>query len=135
MKRISPVILAIVLLACTKQAPAPSGAKPTTAAAIVEVSGGKQSGGLGAPLSDPIVVQVNDAQGTAVQGALVAVRLPSGAVADPASGVTDSSGQFTTTVSAPGVSGHFQVVATSTDASGKPMEIKLDEIGDRKSVV
>ena len=129
MKRISPVILAIVLLACTKQAPAPSGAKPTTGTAIVEVSGGKQSGGLGAPLSDPIVVQVNDAQGTAVQGALVAVRLPSGAVADPASGVTDSSGQFTTTVSAPGVSGHFQVVATSTDASGKSMEIKLDEIG------
>jgi cytochrome c553 len=129
MKRTSPLLFALLLVACTKQAPAPNGAKATTANAIVEVSGGKQSGRLGAPLPDPIVVQVNDAQGAAVQGALVAVSVPSGATADPASGVTDSSGQFTSTVSAPGVSGHFQVVTATSDASGKPIELKLDEIG------
>lgn len=129
MKRISPLVFAILLVACTRQAPAPAGAKPTTASAIMEVSGGKQSGRLGAPLADPIVVQVNDAQGAAVQGALVAVTLQSGATADPSNGVTDSSGQFTSTISAPGVSGHFQVVATSSDANGKPIELKLDEIG------
>lgn len=129
MKRISSMLFAILLVACTKQAPAPTGGKPTTAGAIVEVSGGKQTGRLGAPLADPIVVQVNDSQGAAVQGALVAVTVPSGATTDPASGVTDSSGQFTSTVSAPGVSGHFQVVASTSDASGKAVELNLDEIG------
>ena len=46
--------------------------KPTAfGAAIVESSGGKQVAQTGALLPQPIVVQVNDEQGTAVAGALV----------------------------------------------------------------
>ena len=39
-------------------------------AAITEVGGGKQVAGIGAPLDQPVVVQVNDAQGSPVAGAL-----------------------------------------------------------------
>ncbi len=129
MKRILPILLLLCCVGCTKHTTAPGSAKPTNAAAIVEVSGGKQAGRLGAPLDQPVVVQVNDAQGNAVEGASVSVATSTGASADPATGVTDSSGQFTTTVSAPGVAGHFQVIATTTDAGGKPVQLTLDEIG------
>lgn len=127
-RRLSPLLLLAILSACTKHPPNPAAPKPSSmASAIVEVSGGKQVGRVGTPLDQPIVVQVNDEKGTAVQGAFVAITGPAGS-ADPMSGVTDSSGQFTSTVSAPGVSGHFQVVATTTGAGGKAVELKLDEI-------
>jgi mono/diheme cytochrome c family protein len=79
-------------------------------------------------LDQPIVVQVNDPQGTAVQGASVTLNIPSGAAAEPASGITDSSGQFTSTISAPGISGHFFVIAATAAPSGKKTELRLDEI-------
>lgn len=130
MKRIlSPLLLLAFLSACTKHPAIPVAAKPSgTPSAIVEVSGGKQVARLGAPLDQPVVFQVNDGKGTAVQGAFVAITGTAGSVADPMSGVTDSSGQFTSNVSAPGVSGHFQVVATTTGSGGKVVELKLDEI-------
>jgi hypothetical protein len=112
-----------------KHTTVPTAAKPTNAATIVEISGGKQAGRLGAPLDQPVVVQVNDAQGNAVEGASVTMTASTGASAEPATGVTDSSGQFTTTVSVPGVTGHFQVTATTLDTTGKPVPLTLDEIG------
>jgi mono/diheme cytochrome c family protein len=128
-KKLAPLFVAFLLVACMKHAGPPStAAKPTAANAIVEVSGGKQAGSLGASLNDPVVVQVNDAQGNAVQDALVTVTASSGATASPPSGLTDSSGQFTSVVSAPGVSGHFQVTAATTAVRGKSVELKLDEI-------
>lgn len=128
-RRLSPLLLLAILSACTTHPPTPAAAKPSSIpSAIVEVSGGKQVGGLGAPLDQPIVVQVNDEKGTAVQGAMVKITGPSGLMADPVSGVTDSSGQFTSTVSVPGVSGHFQVVATTTGSGDKIVDLKLDEI-------
>src|SRR5215471_17674989 len=66
--------------------------------AIVESSGGKQTAGVGTPLPQPVVVQVNDDQGNGVNGALVVMRGPNGVSFDPVAGITDSSGQFTTTV-------------------------------------
>lgn len=42
--------------------------------AAVEVSGGKQVAGVGAKLADPVVVQVNGADGNALPGALVSLR-------------------------------------------------------------
>lgn len=127
-KHIFLFLLTISLAGCTKQKSTTTAVKSTNAAAIVEVSGGKQVGGIGRPLEQPIVVQVNDASGTAVQGATVILRLPWGASAEPRSGETDSSGQFTSVVSAPGISGHFEVAATATDAKGKAIDLKLDEI-------
>ncbi|HEU5400016.1 MAG TPA: c-type cytochrome, partial [Terriglobales bacterium] len=82
----------------------------------------------GAPLDQPIVVQVNDDKGAAVQNARVTITGAPGLAADPASGVTDSSGQFTSIISAPGISGHFQIIATSHGKDGKAVEVKLDEI-------
>src|SRR5437667_9046518 len=74
--------------------------KPTAyGTAIVESSGGKQTAEVGTPLAQPVVVQVNDEQGNAVNGALVVMRGPNGTYLDPADGLTDSSGQFTANVS------------------------------------
>jgi hypothetical protein len=57
---------------CTRQPNAPSALKPTAlGAALVESSGGKQIGATGTVLAQPVVIQVNDEQGTAVAGALV----------------------------------------------------------------
>ncbi len=129
-RKLSPVLLLAILSACVKHPAAMSDPKPSTMpAAIVEVSGGKQAGRLGAPLDEPIVVQVNDDKGTAVQNARVTITGSSGLTADPISGLTDSSGQFTSTISAPGISGHFQVIATTRGQNGKAVELKLDEIG------
>ncbi|MGE5113013.1 MAG: c-type cytochrome [Acidobacteriaceae bacterium] len=129
MRKISPVLLLTILLACAKHPSVPPEAKPSaTPAALVEVSGSKQAGRLGAPLDQPIVVQVNDDKGAAVQNARVTITGAPGLAADPASGLTDSSGQFTSLISAPGISGHFQVIATTKGQNGEPVELKLDEI-------
>lgn len=128
-RKISPLLLLAILSACAKHPATMPDAKPSaTPAAIVEVSGSKQAGRLGAPLDQPIVVQVNDEKGGAVQNARVAITGVQGLTADPVSGLTDSSGQFTSTISAPGISGHFQVIATTNGQNGKPVELKLDEI-------
>ncbi len=122
-------LFALLLVACTKQlSRPPATAKPATAAAVVEVSGGKLAGRIGAALDQPIVIQVNDPQGNAVADAPVTIAGSPGATADPSSGTTDSSGQFTSTISAPEISGRFQVTATAAGAGGKPIELKLDEI-------
>src|ERR1700758_892732 len=71
--------------------------KPTAfGAAIVESSGGKQFAQTGSLLPQPVVVQVNDEQGTAVPGALVEFAGAPGVMFDPNNALTDSSGQVTT---------------------------------------
>ncbi len=128
-RQLSPILLLSVLSACAKHpAPQPAAQPSTTPAAIVEVSGGKQAGRAGAPLDQPIVVQVNDEKGAAVQNARLTVTGESGLIADPVSGLTDSSGQFSTLISAPGISGHFQIIARTSGPNGKVVELKLDEI-------
>jgi mono/diheme cytochrome c family protein len=96
--------------------------------ALVESSGGKQVAAVGIALPQPVVVQVNDDQGTAIQGALVEFSGPLGVMIDPAQGLTDSSGQFTTNVSLGGMAGRYQIVASTTSKSGKKVELKLEEI-------
>jgi mono/diheme cytochrome c family protein len=123
-------LLAIALAtACShKEATAPA-LKPTAfGAAIVESSGGKQFAQTGGLLPQPVVVQVNDEQGTAVAGALVEFAAASGVNFDPASALTDSSGQVTTTVSLGGMAGRYQLTATTTDKSHKKVELKVEEI-------
>jgi mono/diheme cytochrome c family protein len=121
--------IALLLLAGCSRAPKTADLQPKAfGTALVEVSGSKQAAAIGTALDQPVVVQVNDAQGTAVAGALVTVRVPAGGAADPASGLTGSDGQFTTTVSVGGSSGHYQVAAATRDKAGKPVELRLDEI-------
>jgi mono/diheme cytochrome c family protein len=128
-KNLMLFILAIVMTGCARhsQAPAPPVAS-AKGAALVEVSGSKQVQRIGATLDQPIVVQVNDAQGTAVKGALVTLTGTPGTKLEPSAGLTDESGQFTTLVSAPGQAGHFDVTASTPTSDGKTQQVKLDEI-------
>ncbi len=97
-------------------------------AAIVESSGGKQLAEVGTPLPQPVVVQVNDDQGNAVAGALVVLHGPNGIYLDPAAGLTDSSGQFTSNISMGTIPGRYQLTATTATKAGKTVELKLEEI-------
>jgi len=110
----------------TASAPLP---QPTAfGAAIVESSGGKQIAQAGTPLPQPLVIQVNDEQGTAVAGGLVEFTAPRGVAFDPAYGLTDSSGQVTTNVTLGGMAGRYQLTASTTDKAHKKVELRIEEI-------
>lgn len=124
-------ILSMALLAtsCSHKSVSTPVIKPTAfGAAIVESSGGKQLAQTGALLPQPVVVQVNDAQGTAVSGALVDFEAAHGVTFDPASALTDSSGQVTTNVSLGGMAGRYQITASTFDKSHRKVELKIEEI-------
>ncbi len=97
-------------------------------AAIIEVSGGKQSGPVGSRVDQPLVVQVNDDQGAAVSGALVTFHAPTGVDFDPASGPTDASGQFTTYVNLGGMAGRYQILASTPTKTQNLVSLKIQEI-------
>jgi len=95
---------------------------------LVESSGGKQVGTAGTALSDPLVVQVNDEQGTAVSGAFVKFRGPAGINFNPSEGLTDASGQLSTSVTMGGSAGRYLLMALSSDKAGKKISLKVSEI-------
>ena len=97
-------------------------------AAIVESSGGKQVAEVGTPLPQPVVVQVNDDQGNGMAGAPVSLRGPNGVYIEPATGLTDSSGQFTSNISLGASPGRYQLTASTTTKTGKTVDLKLEEI-------
>ena len=121
--------LAFVLLTagCGRRPEITGALKPTAfGAALVESSGGKQVTEAGGTV--PVVVQVNDAQNNGVTGALVEWRGPEGVLFDPPSGLTDSSGQFTASVTLGGMAGRYRITAMTRDRSGKPVDLTLEEI-------
>jgi mono/diheme cytochrome c family protein len=121
--------LALLATSCSRKSESATALKPTAfGAAVVESSGGKQFAQTGSLLPQPVVVQVNDEQGTAVPGALVDFVAAPGVVFDPPNGLTDSSGQVTTNVSLGGMAGRYQITATTLDKSHKKVELKLEEI-------
>ncbi len=123
------VAVAGVLGGCARQGrKSASPAATAFGSAIVVSSGDKQAAEVGATLRDPVVVQVNDAQGTAVAGAPVAMQAVPGVLFTPASGITDSSGQFTTAVALPGQAGRYQITALTRDSGGKRVDVKFEEI-------
>ena len=132
MNRYTSLLLPCVLLlnsACCHKSDSVALPKPTAfGAAIVESSGGKQIAQTGALLPEPLVVQVNDEQGTAVAGALVRFSAVPGVTLDPASALTDSSGQMTTNISLGGMAGRYQITASTLDKSHKTVEVKIEEI-------
>lgn len=131
MKRFLILILAIAALStsCSRKNESASLPKATAfGAAIVESSGGKQIAQTGTLLPQPVVVQVNDAQGSGIAQALVQFSAAPGVVFDPPYALTDSSGQVSTNVSLGGMAGRYRLKAFTYDKSHKPIELNLDEI-------
>jgi len=124
------VVASLILAsaACTRKPGSAGALKPTGfGAALVESSGGKQLGATGTLLAQPIVVQVNDEQGTAVAGAVVEFSGSAGVTFDPASALTDASGQLTTNVALGSMTGRYQLTARSFTKTQKPVELKIEE--------
>lgn len=121
-------LIALAAMAgCKRSAPPVGGLKATAAGtAIVESSGGHQVGVTGTVLKDPVVVQVNDDQGTAVPGALVEFHGSAGVAFDPAAMLTDSSGQATTSVTLGTIAGRYQLSAV-TPSKSKPASLDIVE--------
>lgn len=123
------VSLALASAGCTRKAGPAATPQPTAfGAALVESSGGKQMGAIGTVLAQPVVIQVNDEQGSAVAGALVKFSGPAGVIFDPAVGLSDSSGQFSTNVALGSVAGRYQVTARTSTKAQKSFELKIEEI-------
>jgi mono/diheme cytochrome c family protein len=124
------IVLALGMTsACARRATGPVDATPKAfGTALVLVSGDKQAAGVGSLLDQPVIVQVNDAQGTAVAGALVRFTGAGGVTFVPDHGLTGSDGQFTTNVSLGSVHGRYQIVGATRDSAGKAAEIRIDEI-------
>ena len=114
---------------CTRKPGIASALKPTGfGSALIESSGGKQIGATGMVLAQPLVVQVNDDQGTAVAGALVEFSGPAGVSFNPPSGLTDSSGQFSANVALGSMAGRYQLTARTFTKAQKSVELKIEEI-------
>lgn len=118
--RIAGMLVLTILAGCTRHKQATTALHATaTGSALVVSSGDKQLGNPGAPLPQPLVVQVNDDQGNAVTGALVHFSGPAQVGFDPAAALTDSSGQVTTSVTLGDASARYQLTAVSEDKKGK----------------
>ncbi|HLN00756.1 MAG TPA: cytochrome c [Bryobacteraceae bacterium] len=130
MRRVYVAFLAFALAGgCGKRVPTAARIEPKAfGAALVEVSGSKQVAVTGAPVDQPLVVQVNDAQGAAVAGAVVSFHAAGGASVEPPEGLTGSDGQFSVNVTLGVVAGRYQVVATTRDKTGKALELRSEEI-------
>lgn len=96
--------------------------------AIVDISGEQQIASMGATLDQPVVAQVNDAQGSGVAGVLVKFSATSGVVFNPPSGLTGTDGQFSTAIRLGGRAGRYSLVATIRDKTGKPLRVTFAEI-------
>ncbi|MBZ5648168.1 MAG: Ig-like domain-containing protein [Acidobacteriia bacterium] len=122
------MMLTLGLAGCSQQ-PAKNAGPQAKAfgTAIVVSSGDKQVAASGMALDQAVVVQVNDAQGSAVAGAAVTLAGPSGASFQPASGLTDASGQFTAAISL-GSSGRYQLTASTPDKSGKAVSVNITAV-------
>ncbi len=128
--RASFLVLCAALLtisACTRHSGAPGVTPRAFGTALVSVSGEKQFAGVGSQLEQPLVLQVNDAKGVAVAGAVVRLSAAGGAFATPREGLTGPDGQFTATITLGGAGGHYQIVASSPTASGQQIFMRVDE--------
>jgi mono/diheme cytochrome c family protein len=93
---------------------------------ITEVSGSKQITQVGSALPQPVVVQVNGADGNPVVGALVNFR-GEGLSSKPAQALTDSSGQVTAQVDVGFVAGDYPLIAETPKAGGGTASLTLRE--------
>jgi mono/diheme cytochrome c family protein len=129
MSILSAMVLVVLATGCKHHAKSAFLPTPSAfGAALAESSGGKQITMVGTALPQPIVVQVNDEQGNAVPGVLIAFSGPAGVQFDPAAGLTDSSGQLTSKISLGGMAGRYQIVASTMSKAQKRVELRIEEI-------
>ena len=121
-------ILLSLAASCAKRPVAPEEKPKAFGAALVSLSGEKQAAGVGASLDQPLVVQVNNAQGAPVSGALVRFTGAGGMTFQPDHGLTGPDGQFTANVTLGGMSGRYQIAATTLNPAGKLVQIHIDEV-------
>jgi len=76
------------------------------------VSGGQQTGTVGAPLASPIVVRAKNSSNQVVVGASITFSSPQGGSFSPNPAITDSSGDATTTYTLPTIPESITVTAT-----------------------
>jgi len=122
------LVLILILSGCTRHRAAnPLPTPKAYGTQIVEVSGGKQIGGVGSKLSDSLVVQVNGADGNPVAGALVSFR-GAGLTFNPPDALSDSSGQVSVLVQLAGIPGSYQVLAETPKSGGGAATVTSREI-------
>jgi mono/diheme cytochrome c family protein len=123
-------ITAVVWLGgCARKSKTASVPLPIAYGTAIVLSGGeKQVASVGAILEQPVVVQINDAQGNSVTGAPVWFSGPNGVKFDPVYAITDTSGQVSTTVTLGALAGRYQLVAYTKDSSTKRLDLRIDEI-------
>jgi len=120
---------ALAMTACHRTPDSPAKAQPKAfGAALMEMGGGLQAGFVGTVLDQPLMVQVNDAQGSPVKGALVTFRAGGETILIPSSGLTGDDGQVSVTCQLGSAAGRYQILAATTDKSGKPVTLRLEEI-------
>jgi mono/diheme cytochrome c family protein len=121
--------LALALTACNRTPDNRATVRPKAfGAALVEMGGGLQADAVGTVLEQPLVVQVKDAQGGPVAGALVTFRVAGETILTPSSGLTGDDGQLSVTCQLGSASGRYQILAATTDKSRKPVTLRLEEI-------
>ncbi|HET9837055.1 MAG TPA: c-type cytochrome [Candidatus Angelobacter sp.] len=123
---VSILIAAIVMGGCKHSAP-PQLSPKAFGTQIVEVSGSKQVAQVGSALPQPVVLQVNGADGNPVTGALVRLR-GDGLQFTPAEALTDSSGQVSVAVQLGFNPGDYQIVAETSGAKGGAASLNMREI-------
>lgn len=121
------IILAAMLLAGCRQSGPPQIKAAAYGTQIVEVSGGKQIAQVGSALAQPVVVQVNGADGNPLTGALVSFK-GDGMQFSPAQALTDSSGQVTAAVQLGFTPGDYQIVAETRKSDGSKADLNVREI-------
>lgn len=119
------IIAMLVLAGCRHSGP--QELKPAAyGTQIVEVSGSKQIVQVGSALQ-PVVVQVNGADGNPVTGALVRLH-GDGLQFTPEQALTDSSGQASIAVQVGFNPGDYQIVAETPGVNGSIARLSLREI-------
>jgi len=124
----SGLVFILIVSGCTRRRAAdPLPTPKAYGAQIVEVSGGKQVGGVGSKLSDPLVVQVNGADGNPVTGALVTFRC-AGLTFKPSNALSDSSGQVSVVAQVGAIPGSYQILAETPKSDGGIVSVTSREI-------
>jgi mono/diheme cytochrome c family protein len=121
------MVCLLLLVGCSGHKPGETPQAKATGAQVVEVSGGKQIGSVGGVLQDPVVVQVNGADGSPVAGALVSLR-GEGLRLHPAQGISDPSGQVSIAVQLGSTPGNYRIIAETPKTGGGAATAEIREI-------